>query len=150
MHQKDSQLNLFSLSPSRTLPPSPIHALDGESLKDIYARFYTLISKCKRFSVARTSEENNALFLKSFGKEWTNLTMSMQSTLNLEVWSIFDIYGTLMSQEPQDEKVDWWTSGTSKLRLRRNLMKKGKEDREERREEEEKNMEEEMIKDMRE
>ncbi|KAJ9544456.1 LOW QUALITY PROTEIN: hypothetical protein OSB04_024163 [Centaurea solstitialis] len=54
-------------------------ALEGESLKDTYSRFNTLLRKCRRFG-----EENNALFLKSLGKEWANLNMSMKSTLDLE------------------------------------------------------------------
>ncbi|KAJ9545507.1 hypothetical protein OSB04_025214 [Centaurea solstitialis] len=84
----------------KSVEPKPI-ALEGESLKDTYSRFNTLLSKCRRFRVHRTFEENNALFLKSLDEEWANLTMSMQSTLDLEVWSLSDIYGTLVSQEPQ-------------------------------------------------
>jgi len=49
----------------------------------------------------RSSEDNNSLFLKSLGYEWMNLTMSMKATLDLEVWTLADLFGSLKSQEPQ-------------------------------------------------
>ncbi|KAJ9557065.1 hypothetical protein OSB04_011679 [Centaurea solstitialis] len=60
-----------------------------------------LISKCKRFGVARSSEDNSALFLKSLGEEWLHITMSLRATLNLEAWSLSDLFGSLASQESQ-------------------------------------------------
>ena len=76
-------------------------AKEGESLSDTYARLNTLISNCKRYGVMRSSEDNNSLFLKSLGYEWMNLTMSMKATLDLEVWTLADLFGSLKSQEPQ-------------------------------------------------
>ncbi|KAJ9544566.1 hypothetical protein OSB04_024273 [Centaurea solstitialis] len=48
---------------------------EGETLKATYARLNTLINKCKRFRMARSSEDNNALLLKSLGDEWMQLTI---------------------------------------------------------------------------
>ncbi|KAJ9539138.1 hypothetical protein OSB04_031871 [Centaurea solstitialis] len=106
--QKQLEGGLKTLKNNRTICINEYHdfkALEGESLKDTYSRFNTLISKCKRFGVRRTSEGNNALFLKSLGGEWMNLTMSIQSTLDLEIWSLSDLYGTLVSQEPHGLKM---------------------------------------------
>ncbi|KAJ9547442.1 hypothetical protein OSB04_019985 [Centaurea solstitialis] len=55
-------------------------ALEGESPRDTYSRFNTLLSKCRRFRVIRTSEENNALFIKRLGEEWMNLTIKDDSS----------------------------------------------------------------------
>ena len=76
-------------------------AKEGESLSDTYARLNTLISNCKRYGVMRSSEDNNSQFLKSLGYEWINLTMSMKATLDLQVWTLADLFGSLTSQEPQ-------------------------------------------------
>ncbi|KAJ9562027.1 hypothetical protein OSB04_007187 [Centaurea solstitialis] len=87
---------------NRTLCIDEYHdfkAKDGELLKDTYARFNTLISKCRRSGVIRSKEDNNMLFLKSLGNEWLHLTMSMRATLDLETTSLADLYGTLAAQE---------------------------------------------------
>ncbi|KAJ9539235.1 hypothetical protein OSB04_031968 [Centaurea solstitialis] len=76
-------------------------AKEGEVLSDTYSRFNTLISNCKRYGVVRTTEENNSLFLKSLGGEWTHLMMSMKAALDLMVWTLGDLFGSLKSQEPQ-------------------------------------------------
>ncbi|KAJ9556832.1 hypothetical protein OSB04_011446 [Centaurea solstitialis] len=75
-------------------------ALDGESLSDTYSRFNTLISNCKRYGVVRSPKDNNSVFLGSLGPEWIHLTMSMR-TLDLEGWSLADVFGSLKGQEPQ-------------------------------------------------
>ncbi|KAJ9546946.1 hypothetical protein OSB04_019489 [Centaurea solstitialis] len=74
---------------------------EGESLKDTYSRYDVLISKCKRYGVISTNEDNNMLFLKSLGNEWLHLTMSMRTNLDLEMMSLADLYGSLASLEPQ-------------------------------------------------
>ncbi|KAJ9535243.1 hypothetical protein OSB04_un001666 [Centaurea solstitialis] len=87
---------------NRTLCIDEYHdfkAKDGELLKETYARFNTLISKCRRSGVIRSKEDNNMLFLKSLGNEWLNFTMSMRATLDLETTSLADLYGTLAAQE---------------------------------------------------
>ncbi|KAJ9552985.1 hypothetical protein OSB04_017030 [Centaurea solstitialis] len=76
-------------------------AKDGESLKDTYSRFNILISKCMRSGVVRTNEDNNMLFLKSLGSEWLHDTMSMRTSLDLEMVTLADLYGSLASLEPQ-------------------------------------------------
>jgi hypothetical protein len=102
--QRQIEGGLKTLKNNRAICINEYHdfkAKEGESLKDTYSRFNTLISKCKRFGVARSSEDNNVLFLKSLGDEWMNLTMSMRATLDLEVWSLSDLFGSLASQESQ-------------------------------------------------
>ncbi|KAJ9553355.1 hypothetical protein OSB04_017400 [Centaurea solstitialis] len=87
---------------NRTLCIDEYHdfkAKDGELLKDTYARFKALISKCRRSGVIRTKEDNNMLFLKSLGNECLHLTMSMRATLDLGTTSLADLHGTLAAQE---------------------------------------------------
>ncbi|KAJ9544132.1 hypothetical protein OSB04_023839 [Centaurea solstitialis] len=94
---------------NRTLCIDEYHdfkAKDRELLKDTYARFNTLISKCRRSGVIRTMEDNNMLFLKSLGNEWLHLTMSMSATLDLETTSLADLHGTLAAQESGKEKEE--------------------------------------------
>ncbi|KAJ9547626.1 hypothetical protein OSB04_020169 [Centaurea solstitialis] len=76
-------------------------AKDGESLKDTYSRFNILISKCMRSGVIRTNEDNNMLFLKSLGSEWLHVTMSMRTSLHLEMMTLADLYGSLASLDSQ-------------------------------------------------
>ncbi|KAJ9544260.1 hypothetical protein OSB04_023967 [Centaurea solstitialis] len=76
-------------------------ALEGESLSDTYSRFNTLISNCKSYGIVRSPEDNNSIFLGSLGQEWIHLTMSMRTTLDLEGWSLADVFGSLKSQENQ-------------------------------------------------
>ncbi|KAI3715214.1 hypothetical protein L6452_22186 [Arctium lappa] len=80
-------------------------ALSGESIQSTYNRYNSLINKCKRYGIHRTSEENNVRFLQSLNDEWLHLTMSMQGTLDLDVWSISDLFGTLISQENRISKL---------------------------------------------
>ncbi|KAJ9552603.1 hypothetical protein OSB04_016648 [Centaurea solstitialis] len=76
-------------------------AKEGESLSDTYSRFNTLISNYRRYGVIRSTEDNNSLFLNSLGPEWMHLTMSMKATLDLEAWTLADLFGSLKSQELQ-------------------------------------------------
>ncbi|KAJ9539478.1 LOW QUALITY PROTEIN: hypothetical protein OSB04_032211 [Centaurea solstitialis] len=71
-------------------------AKDGESLKDTYSRFNILISKCMRFGVIRTNEDNKMLFLKSLGSEWLHVTMSTRTSLDLEMMTLADLYGSFV------------------------------------------------------
>ncbi|KAI3692973.1 hypothetical protein L6452_32799 [Arctium lappa] len=59
-------------------------ALPGESSQSTYNRYNSLINKCKRYGIHRTSEENNIRFLQSLNNEWLHLTMSMHATLDLD------------------------------------------------------------------
>ncbi|KAI3685588.1 hypothetical protein L6452_34837 [Arctium lappa] len=59
-------------------------ALPSESIQSTYNRYNSLINKCKRYGIHRTSEENNVRFLQSLNDEWLHLTMSMQATLDLD------------------------------------------------------------------
>ncbi|KAI3770174.1 hypothetical protein L6452_01297 [Arctium lappa] len=74
-------------------------ALPGESIQSTYNRYNYLINKCKRYGIHRTSEENNVRFQQSLNDEWIHLTMYMQATFDLDVWSISDLFRTLISQE---------------------------------------------------
>ncbi|KAI3729859.1 hypothetical protein L6452_18530 [Arctium lappa] len=86
-------------------------ALPGESIQSTYNRYNSLINKCKRYGIHRTSEENNVRFLQSLNDEWLHLTMSMQATLDLDVWSISDLFGTLISQENRISKLSTSVGG---------------------------------------
>ncbi|KAJ9546671.1 hypothetical protein OSB04_019214, partial [Centaurea solstitialis] len=55
---------------------------------------------CLRFSPP-VPEDNNSVFLGSLGPEWIHLTMSMRTTLDLEGWTLSDVFGSLKSQENQ-------------------------------------------------
>ncbi|KAI3758996.1 hypothetical protein L6452_06569 [Arctium lappa] len=81
-----------------------LEALSGESIQSTYNRYNSLINKCKRYGINRTPEENNVRFLQSLNDEWLHLTMSMQETLYLDVLSISDLFGTLISQENRISK----------------------------------------------
>ncbi|KAJ9547258.1 hypothetical protein OSB04_019801 [Centaurea solstitialis] len=76
-------------------------ALEGESLSDTYSRFNSLISNCKRYGIMRSPEDNNSVFLGILGQEWIHLTMSMRTTMDLEGWTLADVFGSLKSQENQ-------------------------------------------------
>ncbi|KAJ9556456.1 hypothetical protein OSB04_011070 [Centaurea solstitialis] len=91
-------------------------AKQDEYLSDTYSRFNTLISNNKRYGVIRSPEDNNSLFLKCLGAEWIHLTMSVKATLDLEAWTLADLFGSLKSQEPQLREKD----------LRRRKIKKNK------------------------
>ncbi|KAI3701961.1 hypothetical protein L6452_27481 [Arctium lappa] len=80
-------------------------ALPSESIQSTYNRYNSLLNKCKRYGIHRTSEENNVRFLQSLNDEWLHLTMSMQDTLDLDVWSISELFGTLISQENRISKL---------------------------------------------
>ncbi|KAI3758666.1 hypothetical protein L6452_06237 [Arctium lappa] len=86
-------------------------ALPGESIQSTYNRYNSLINKCKRYGIHRTSEENNVRFLQSLNDEWLHLTMAMQATLDLDVWSISDLFGTLISQENRISKLSTSVGG---------------------------------------
>ncbi|KAI3758655.1 hypothetical protein L6452_06224 [Arctium lappa] len=86
-------------------------ALAGESIQSTYNRYNSLINKCKRYGIHRTSEENKVRFLQSLNDEWLHLTMSMQATLDLDVWSISDLFGTLISQENRISKLSTSVGG---------------------------------------
>ena len=45
-------------------------AIENEALKDTYNRFNILVNKCRRFTVERSSEDNNLKFLQSLNPEW--------------------------------------------------------------------------------
>ncbi|KAJ9536495.1 hypothetical protein OSB04_un000332 [Centaurea solstitialis] len=93
-----------TLKNNRTMCINEYHefkAKEGESLKDTYSRYNVLIGKCKRFGVVRTNEDNNMLFLKSLENEWSHLTRSIRTNLDLEITSLADLYGSLASLEPQ-------------------------------------------------
>ena len=72
-------------------------AVENEPLKGTYNRFNSLVIKCKSFGIGRTKEENNIRFLQSLNYEWIPLTLSLQTTLDLDNWSLSDLFGTLMS-----------------------------------------------------
>ncbi|KAJ9561843.1 hypothetical protein OSB04_007003 [Centaurea solstitialis] len=76
-------------------------ALDGESLSNTYSKFNTLISNCKRYEIVRSTEDNNYVFLMRMGPEWIHLTMSMRTTLDLEGWSLADVFGSQKGQNNQ-------------------------------------------------
>ncbi|KAJ9547001.1 LOW QUALITY PROTEIN: hypothetical protein OSB04_019544 [Centaurea solstitialis] len=80
-------------------------ALENESLQGTYSRFNSLISKCRRFGVNCIGEGNNCVFC-SLNEEWLNLNMSRHSTLDLQVWSLSDIYGTLEKHEGKSKKEE--------------------------------------------
>ncbi|KAI3681673.1 hypothetical protein L6452_36476 [Arctium lappa] len=86
------------------------HALPEEILHQTYSRFNILINKCRKFGVIRTKEENNVLFLKSLNEEWSQLSMSIQTNQDLELWSLTDIYGTLVAHEKEVMKQKSKTS----------------------------------------
>ncbi|KAJ9545112.1 hypothetical protein OSB04_024819 [Centaurea solstitialis] len=100
--QKQLEEGVNTLKNNRTMCINEYHefkAKEGQSLKDTNSRFNILISKCRRSRVVRTNEDNNMLFLKSLGVEWFHLTMSIRTTLDLELMSLADLYGSLTSQE---------------------------------------------------
>ncbi|KAI3667097.1 hypothetical protein L6452_42142 [Arctium lappa] len=70
-------------------------ALPNETIQSTYDRFNSLINKCKRYGIHITPEENNARFLQSLNDEWLHFTMSLQATLDLDVWSISGLFGNL-------------------------------------------------------
>ncbi|KAI3665056.1 hypothetical protein L6452_43673 [Arctium lappa] len=80
-------------------------ALPSESIQSTYNRYNSLLNKCKRYGIHRTSEENNVRFLQSLNDECLHITMSMQATLDLDVWSISDLFRTLISQENRISKL---------------------------------------------
>ncbi|KAI3692956.1 hypothetical protein L6452_32781 [Arctium lappa] len=63
-------------------------ALPNESLQSTYNRFNSLINKCRRYGIHITSKENNVIFLQSLNDEWLHLSMSLQTTLDLDTWSL--------------------------------------------------------------
>ncbi|KAJ9545627.1 LOW QUALITY PROTEIN: hypothetical protein OSB04_025334 [Centaurea solstitialis] len=87
---------------------------EGESLKDTYARFNTLIRKCKCSSVGRSNKDNKTMFLKSLGMVTSN-HVYMRSTQDLEACLISDLYGSLASQESQVQQVKRSIGGTLAL-----------------------------------
>ena len=76
-------------------------ALESEFLKEVYYRFNLLVNKCRRFGVERSSEDNNLKFLQSLNPEWMPLSMFLQTTLDLENWTLSNLYGSLIRQESQ-------------------------------------------------
>ena len=115
-------------------------AKEGETLTDTYARLNTLISKCKRYGIPRTTEENNSLFLKSFGDEWSTIRMSMKAILDLETWTLADLFGSLMSQESQVMQMKRNLGGPLALVAEDGCSGKGKEGKEVKKEKKKKKM----------
>ncbi|KAJ9544978.1 hypothetical protein OSB04_024685 [Centaurea solstitialis] len=58
----------------------------------------------------KIERDNNSLFLKSLGTQWMNLTISMKATLDLEVWTLADLFGSLKNlratSSPNEER-EW-------------------------------------------
>ena len=90
-------------------------ALENEALKETYTRFNSLVNKCKRFGVERTTENNNLRFLQSLNDEWVSFSISLQTTLDLENWSLPDLYGLHISQEAYSSKLKTQMGGPLEL-----------------------------------
>ncbi|KAJ9566455.1 hypothetical protein OSB04_002421 [Centaurea solstitialis] len=122
-------------------------ALEGESLSDTYSRFNTLISNCKRYGIVRSLEDNNYVFLGSLGPKWIHLTMSMRTTLDLEGWSLANVFGSLKGKENQVMQMRRSYGGPLALVVGEGSEKKKKEKKEEK---EKKKKKEESIEEQRE
>ena len=71
--------------------------LENESLKETYNKFNQLVNKCRRFAVERSTKDNNLRFPQSLNPDWIHLPMSLQTTLDLESWSLSNLCGSLVS-----------------------------------------------------
>ncbi|KAI3707519.1 hypothetical protein L6452_26128 [Arctium lappa] len=124
--KKAKRLLIMAIPNTSFSPLTPVkhQKISGKSIQSTYNRYNSLINKCNRYGIHRTSEENNVRFLQSLNDEWLHLTMSMQATLDLDVWSISDLFGTLISQENRISKLATPVGGPLALKKKKKKKKK--------------------------